>query len=111
MLINVGQSSQYVYEMLGSNYRMTEIAAAIGIGQLARLDEHNARRRQNAKALTQGLQDLEWLTLPREPRDATHVYHQYTLRAPKHRDRLVRHLAARRLGDPVHHPTPLHRGP
>src|SRR5207253_8835140 len=54
MLINVGQSSQYVYEMLGSNYRMTEIAAAIGIGQLARLDEHNARRRQNAKALTAG---------------------------------------------------------
>ena len=37
MLVNVGQSSRYVYEMVGSNYRMTEIAAAIGTGQLARL--------------------------------------------------------------------------
>lgn len=111
MLINVGQSSQYVYETLGSNYRMTEIAAAIGVGQLARLDEHNARRRQNAHSLTEGLQDLEWLTLPREPRDATHVYHQYTLRVPHHRDRLAQHLTACGIGTRVYYPTPIHRSP
>src|SRR5207245_8200788 len=100
-----------VDEMRGSNYAMSEIAAAIGVGKFARLDAHNARRRQNAKSLTEGLRDLEWLTLPREPRDATHVYHQYTLRVPKHRDRLAQHLAGGGIGTRGYYPTPIHRSP
>ncbi len=111
MLIDVGQSSQYTYEMLGGNYRMTEIAGAIGIGQLAKLDERNARRRQNAAWLTAGLRDLDWLVVPLEPRDCTHVFHQYTLRVPGVRDRLARHLEDQGIGTRVYYSSPIHRSP
>ncbi|HYM90846.1 MAG TPA: DegT/DnrJ/EryC1/StrS family aminotransferase, partial [bacterium] len=110
-LINVGQSSQYTYELLGANYRMTEIAGALGIGQLARLEERNARRRQNAARLTAGLKDLDWLTVPGEARGYSHVFHQYTLRVPAVRDRLARHLAARGIATRVYYPTPIHKSP
>ena len=111
MLINVGQSSQYVYEMVASNFRMTELAGAIGVGQLASLDDRNARRRRNAARLTAGLQDLDWLGLPREPQGCTHVYHQYTLRVPRYRDRLARHLAAYGIATRIYYPAPIHRSP
>ncbi|HKV45476.1 MAG TPA: DegT/DnrJ/EryC1/StrS family aminotransferase [bacterium] len=111
MLANVGQSAQYVYEAVASNARMTEMAAAIGIGQLATLDERNLRRRHNAARLSAELRDLDWLGLPVEPEGSTHVYHQYTLRVPGHRDRLVQHLAACGIGTRVYYPTPIHRSP
>jgi dTDP-4-amino-4,6-dideoxygalactose transaminase len=111
MLIDVGQSSQYVYQTLGGNHRMTEIAGALGVGQLAKLDERNARRRRNAAQLSAGLGDLGWLRLPAEPPGCTHVFHQYTLRVPGARDQLARHLAAQGVGTRVYYPTPIHKSP
>jgi len=111
MLIDVGQSSQYTYEMIGGNHRMTEIAGTLGIGQLAKLDERNARRRHNAARLTSGLRDLDWLVIPVEPRNCQHVFHQYTLRVPGVRDRLARHLEAQGIGTRVYYPSPIHRSP
>ncbi len=110
-LIDVGQSSQYTYEMLGSNSRMTEIAGALGIGQLEKLDERNARRRQNASRLTAGLRDLDWLEVPAPSPGCTHVFHQYTIRVPGVRDRLARHLDAQGIGTRVYYPTPIHKSP
>jgi dTDP-4-amino-4,6-dideoxygalactose transaminase len=111
-LIDVGQSSQYTYEMLGGNYRMTEIAGAIGVGQLARLDERNAQRRRNAARLTAGLRDLDWLVVPTEPTGCTHVFHQYTVRVPGDaRDRLARHLEDQGIATRVYYPSPIHRSP
>lgn len=110
-LVNVGQSSQYTYEMLGGNARMTDIAAALGIGQLEKLEERNARRRRNAASLTAGLCDLDWLVVPSEPPGCTHVFHQYTLRVAGARDRLARHLDARGIGTRVYYPSPIHKSP
>jgi dTDP-4-amino-4,6-dideoxygalactose transaminase len=111
MLIDVGQSSQYTYEMLGSNSRMTEIAGALGLGQLEKLEERNARRRQNASRLTAGLRDLDWLTVPAESPGCAHVFHQYTVRVPGVRDGLVRHLDAQGIGTRVYYPSPIHKSP
>jgi perosamine synthetase len=111
MLVNGGQSSRYVYEVLGYNYRMTEVAGALGVAQLARLDERNARRRRNAAQLTAGLRDLEWLTLPVEPDGCFHVYHQYTVRAPGVRDRLSRYLESQGIDTRVYYPVPIHKSP
>ena len=52
LLRSHGQRERYDHVMLGSNYRMTEIEAAIGLGQLSRLEEFNRRRRENAAFLT-----------------------------------------------------------
>jgi dTDP-4-amino-4,6-dideoxygalactose transaminase len=85
------------------------VAAALGIGQLARLDERNARRRQNADALTAGLADLDWLRVPVEPPGCFHVFHQYTLRVPRVRDRLAEHLRALGIATRVYYPSPIHK--
>lgn len=111
VLVDCGQTSRYVYEALGSNYRMTEIAGALGTVQLAHLDARNARRRQNAARLGAGLADLDWLALPVEPPGCVHVYHQYTLRVPRVRDRLIQHLASCGIDSRVYYPQPIHHSP
>jgi dTDP-4-amino-4,6-dideoxygalactose transaminase len=109
LLTNVGQRTRYIYEILGYNYRMTEMSGALGLGQLAHLDERNAQRRRHAALLTAGLQDLPWLVVPQETDG--HVYHQYTLRVPRVRDRLSRHLESQGIETRVYYPVPIHRTP
>jgi len=106
VLVNVGQDGgeSYRYEQIGYNYRMTEMAAAMGLGQLPRLDAQNAIRRRNAARLSAGLAGLEWLIPPVEPPGCVHVYNQYTVRVAGDRDGLARHLAARGIATRVYYP-------
>jgi perosamine synthetase len=106
VLVNVGQdgAGAYVYERIGYNYRMTEMAGALGLGQLARLEAFNAARRRNAARLTTGLRGLEWLSAPVEPPGYHHVYNQYTVQVAAGRDALARHLAANGIGTRVYYP-------
>ena len=60
--------------ILGYNYRMTEIAAAMGIVQLRRLDALNEGRIRNSEYLIRRLQDIPWMTLPRVPDYVKHTY-------------------------------------
>lgn len=62
---------QYVHDTLGSNYRMTEVQAAVGRVQLRRLDEWVARRRHNARILLDELGDVRGLRTP-GPRAGVH---------------------------------------
>ncbi len=111
LFVRGGERQQYLYEAEGYNYRMTEMAAALGIGQLSRLDGWNERRRRNAAALSAGLADLDWLTPPVEPDGCTHVYHQYTVRVAHGREHLRRHLEAEGIGTRVYYPAPIHATP
>ena len=52
LLRSHGQSERYFSTELGYNYRTTDLAAAIGLAQLARLTEFNAKRRANAAYLS-----------------------------------------------------------
>lgn len=106
VLVNVGQngSQEYLYERIGYNYRMTEIAAAMGLAQLERLEERNEIRRRNATRLTSGLAGQDWLMPPVEPAGYRHVYNQYTVRVPSGRDTLASHLAAHGIGSRVYYP-------
>jgi len=111
LFVRGGERQQYLYEAEGYNYRMTEMAAALGIGQLGRLNGWNERRRRNAAFLSGGLAELDWLTRPVEPDGCTHVYHQYTVRVAEGRDRLRRHLEAEGIGTRVYYPVPIHMTP
>lgn len=111
LFVRGGERQQYLYEAEGYNYRMTEMAAAIGIGQLSRLDGWNDRRRRNATRLSEGLTGLDWLTPPVEPDGYTHVFHQYTVRVARGRDRLRRHLEEEGIGTRVYYPAPIHMTP
>ena len=63
--------------MLGFNYRMTELQAAIGLVQLAKLDRNNKKRRELAEVLNHGLKKILGIEPPYVPDYAYHVYHVY----------------------------------
>ncbi len=65
--------------LVGNNYRMSELAAAVGLVQLGKLAALNERRREIANRLDEGLAGLEGITLQRERPHAPHVHHLYTL--------------------------------
>jgi len=66
--------------ILGNNFRLTEIQAAIGIEQLKKLDKLNKKRIALADYLTEGLQQFSWLVPPKISKNSTHVYYVYPFR-------------------------------
>ncbi|MBV8527825.1 MAG: DegT/DnrJ/EryC1/StrS aminotransferase family protein, partial [Candidatus Dormibacteraeota bacterium] len=94
VLRNQGMRRRYEHVMIGENLRMTEVAAAIAIPQMERLDEINAARRRNAERLTALLAGEERLTLPCAPPSHRHAWHQYTvlLATDVDRDAVVAHM-------------------
>jgi len=103
LLVDPRAAEEYVYDVIGHNFRMTDVAAAMGVPQLRRLDAHNAARRRNARRLTGAFRDLEWLTPPVEPGDAYHVYTQYTVRV-RPREGLMAHLSREGVGCKIYYP-------
>jgi len=103
---NHGMGRRYHHDELGTNLRPTDIAAAIGLVQLAHLDERNDRRRHNAARLSEGLRG--YLT-PQVPPEREHVWHQYAVRFPGERDRVAAVLEERGIGTMIYYPIPVHR--
>ncbi len=79
LLRNQGMRDRYEYVMSGSNYRLTDLQAAIASVQLARLPQINEDRARNAATLSAGLAGLPGLTVPIVPTGQVHVWHQYTV--------------------------------
>jgi len=76
MIRNHGMSGRDDHIVLGYNYRMTEMGAAMGLVQLRKLDELNGRRIANSLYLIGELAKLkiDWLTLPRLRKDVKHTF-------------------------------------
>ena len=106
-----GAAQRYHHDVLGYNFRMTDIAAAIGRAQLAKLDRFNEIRRRNASVLDEGLAGIPGVVTPRERRGYRHVYHQYTLRIDHDRDKFQAQLRELGVGTAVHYAVPVHRQP
>ena len=106
-LRNQGEGERYVTELLSANHRMTEIAAALGVCQLARLDDGNRKRRTNAAWLSEKLEDV---AIPSEQPDAYHVYQQYTIRVDAgRRDGLQTALADSDIEAVIYYARSLHQ--
>lgn len=108
LLRNHGMSKRYDYHMIGYNYRMTDIAAAIGLTQLAKLEKFTEIRIENAKKLTEGLEGL--VEVPYVAPDVKHVFHQYTIKQNS-RDGLKEALEKAGIGSGIYYPKPLHQFP
>jgi len=112
-----GQSekTRYQYFNLGFNYRMTDIAAAIGIEQLKRIDDFNKKRIKNAQMLTEGLKNIKGLITPVIKKNYKHVFHQYTVKVTNEfkitRDKLSQYLNEKSIGNSIFYPKPLHLHP
>jgi dTDP-4-amino-4,6-dideoxygalactose transaminase len=110
MLRSQGEVERYVTEALGYNFRMTELAAALGSTQLAKLDQRTARRRANAARLSGLLAANREIVVPRELPGRGHVWHQYVLRVRggrEPRDALQSALRERGIESAVHYPKPI----
>ena len=108
LLRNQGMREAYRYEAVGYNLRMTEVSAALGLSELARLEERTERRRRNAARLTEGLAGVPGLILPIVAAGGDHVFHQYTVRvtaeAVLSRDEVVEELRTRGIAAAVYYP-------
>jgi perosamine synthetase len=89
------------YDEVGYNYRMTDLQAAVGIVQLAKLEGMLARRRALAHRYLSQLSGIPWLILPSEVKGARHTYQSFMVRlgpdAPLQRDALMQWLLDRRI--------------
>lgn len=109
LLRNQGMRQRYQYEVAGHNYRLTNLAAAVGLPQLGRIEGTSDRRRENAEVLRAGLAGVTGIELPPEPdQGRSHVYHQFTIRvtgdAPLSRDEVVEELVQQGIGCGVYYP-------
>lgn len=105
---NQGMRARYEFEMLGYNFRLTDLAAAVGLAQFAKLDRNTARRQAIAAAYDEAFADLP-VRLPVTPDGRTHVFHQYTVDVGTARDAIVADLRAAGVGADVYYPIPVHR--
>ncbi len=107
---NQGMRQRYVHEILGYNFRMTDIGAAIGLVQFEKLDRNTARRQAIAARYSAAFDDLG-IQLPATPVERTHVFHQYTIGVGSARDAVVADLAEQGVGTGIYYPIPVHRQP
>ena len=70
---------RYWYGMVGYNYRMTNLQAAIGLAQLKKLDKFIKIKRNNAKLYNPLLEEIEGITLPPEMPWAKNIYWMYSI--------------------------------
>jgi perosamine synthetase len=109
LLRNHGQEARYYQIALGYNLRLTELQAALGIAQIAKLEQLTQRRIANAKYLTNNLQGI--VQTPVERPGYRHVYHQYTIKIPSKRNEFMVGLRARGVDTTIHYPIPIHQQP
>lgn len=112
---NHGEGKRGVSERLGHNYRMSEVAAAIGYHQFQRLPKLVDGRRKTAQIFTDYLETVPKLILPREPQGYKHSWNVYTVklkgsRAGK-RNKVVEKLNQAGINAAVYYETPLHLVP
>src|SRR6476660_9926916 len=105
---NQGMRSRYQFEMLGYNFRMTDLAAAMGLAQFAKLPRNTARRQALAARYDEAFGELP-IGLPISPDGRSHVFHQYTLDVGGARDAIVTDLRNAGVGADIYYPIPVHR--
>jgi len=116
LLRSHGEGQKYQHQMLGYNYRMTDIQAAIGVVQLKKLDDFNEARINNAEYFDEHLK-VSGLTLPYKKKGVKHVYHQYAVTIeeekgfPISRDDFMGYLKDKGIGCAIHYPLPIHKQP
>ena len=108
-----GMDPKYYHHLVGGNFRMDEIQAAVLRVKAPHLAGWTEARRVNASryALMFAEAGLTGrVTLPSEPRDRRHIFNQFVIRTAD-RDGLKRHLDARGIGNEIYYPVPFHLQP
>jgi dTDP-4-amino-4,6-dideoxygalactose transaminase len=105
-----GGEPKYYHAMIGGNFRLDELQAAILLVKLRELEQWTEARRRNAEHYTQliGAAGLTGhVTPPAAVPGYRHIFNQYVIRAER-RDELRAHLSAHGVGTEIYYPVPLH---
>ncbi|MCC7291075.1 MAG: DegT/DnrJ/EryC1/StrS family aminotransferase [Phycisphaerales bacterium] len=108
-LRNHGQSQQYLHDVVGGNFRLDTLKAAILLVKLPHWEKFTQQRRESASMYDALLKGAPVTPPHLAPRN-THVYHQYTILCDR-RDELMAFLKSRDILTAVYYPVPLHRQP
>jgi hypothetical protein len=101
-----GSFKKYMHSMVGYNSRLDELQAAVLRVKLKYIDAWNDARRKKARLYSELLKDTP-VAVPGEEKNGRHVYHLFTLRAPK-RDELSAYLKEKGIPTGIYYPLPLH---
>jgi dTDP-4-amino-4,6-dideoxygalactose transaminase len=107
MLRNHGSHKKYDHSLLGHNYRMEEMQAALLNIKLKHLNNWIQCRKKNAALYRKYLKDLSHIILPEEMPEGDHVYHLFVIRT-KQRDNLMEFLEKNEISTGIHYPIPCH---
>ena len=116
LIRNHGDDARYHHVVLGLNYRMTDIAATIGLNQLSNIDRFLARRRYCGRTLRESIRKIEGLHPQKIERGVNHSYSYFSLVLDKEqfsctRDEFLEALRAENIDCAVHYPIPLTKQP
>jgi dTDP-4-amino-4,6-dideoxygalactose transaminase len=106
-----GGETEYFHREVGINSRLDSLQAAVLRVKIKYLDGWSEARRRKARRYDEmlALADLKFEVLPPFVREGgEHIFHQYCIRVPKHRDSLMTHLQQQGIGTRVYYPVPLH---
>src|SRR5262249_21796779 len=107
LLRNHGFKTKYHNEILGWNFRLDEIQAAVLRVKLKHLDRWTEARRRNAVLYRENLEKNTSVELPYEVPGSRHIYHQFVIRT-RRRDQLMTRLREGGIGCETYYPIPLH---
>lgn len=100
-----GAHPKYVHQIVGANFRLDALQAALLEVKLEMLPQWTSQRQQNAAAYDSLLSHL--VQTPQNAHESIHVYHHYCIRIEQ-RDRIQKELKARGISSAVYYPKPLH---
>ncbi|HSV32922.1 MAG TPA: DegT/DnrJ/EryC1/StrS family aminotransferase [Pyrinomonadaceae bacterium] len=109
LLRDHGSDRKYYHELVGYNFRLETLQAAVLAVKLRHLESWTRLRRRHAAQYHELLKTGS-LVLPRELEYARHVYHLYVVQSDR-RDELQRKLAAAGVQTGIHYPVPIHLQP
>lgn len=105
-----GMVSPYEHHFLGFNYRMTDIEAGIGIGQLSFFEEQLKKRRENYFYLKKNLEGIKQLGFQKVPKKATPGPSLLTCYLKEgSRDGFLKYLKEKGIGCAIYYPKPLNK--
>jgi dTDP-4-amino-4,6-dideoxygalactose transaminase len=107
LLRNHGFKTKYHNEILGGNFRLDEIQAAVLRVKLKYLDAWTEGRRRNAGIYRDALKSVPSISLPGEVPGGRHIFNQFVIRSAN-RDALMTRLKKQGIGCEIYYPVPLH---
>ena len=108
--IDHGRSDKYRNDVLGTNFRLSEIQCGIGRLQLKHLDSWVKRRNEIAQKYLISFANNPSIILPSIRPGATHAWHQFVLRV-EDRKSFIDHLNNHNISTGIHYPIPCHLQP